>query len=389
VSGTAVGIATGGIALGICIMIVSLAIVSGFQREIRGKVIGFASHIQISKYDSNNSLEESPFDFDRNLLQRVAAIEGVESIYPFARKPGIVKSDELIEGILFKGVSPNNSLQFFEKHLVSGRMPVFPDSGSSKEVLISRSLATQLHLAADSSMIVYFVQDPPKARKLKVAGIYDTGLGDQDFDQVYVLGDLRLVQQLNNWPTDRVGGLELIVKEGYDYRAVNESVYAQIPNDLTSEDLEELYPQLFGWLSLIDTNVYIVIALMLLVSVINTITSLLILILERIQMIGILKALGANNAQIARIFLFQAGVMTFKGLVLGNALAFTLCLAQQTWGLIKLNEATYYLKVVPIHLNFGHILLLNVGFFALSMCCLILPSLLVARFKPANTMRFA
>ncbi len=389
VSSTTVGIATGGIALGICIMIVALAIVTGFQREIRGKVIGFASHIQISKYDSNNSLEVSPFDANRELLQKTALVEGVESVYPFARKPGIIKSEELIEGVLFKGVSANNPLAFFKQHLVAGRMPVFPDSVSSKEVLISRSLATQLHLAPDSSMIVYFVQDPPKARKLKVAGIYETGLGDQDFDQVYVLGDLRLVQQLNNWPAERVGGLEINVKDGYDYRAVNEAVYAQIPSDLTSEDIEELYPQLFGWLSLIDTNVYIVITLMLIVSVINTITALLILILERIQMIGLLKALGARNAQIAKIFLIQAAGMTFKGLLLGNLLGIGLCLVQKNWGLIKLNEATYYLKVVPIQLNFGHILLLNAGFFLVSMCCLILPSLLVARFKPSNTMRFS
>jgi lipoprotein-releasing system permease protein len=186
-----------------------------------------------------------------------------------------------------------------------------------------------------------------------------------------------------------VGGLEINVKDGYEYRAVNEAIYAQIPSDLTSEDIEELYPQLFGWLSLIDTNVYIIISLMLIVSVINTVTALLILILERIQMIGILKALGANNKQIARIFLVQSAAMTMRGLIFGNLLAITLCLVQQQFGLIKLNEATYYLKFVPIHLDLAHIILLNAGFFLVSMCCMILPSMLVAKFKPANTMRFA
>lgn len=382
------GIATLGISLGICIMIVALAIVSGFQREIRGKVIGFASHIQISKYDSNNSLEVSPFDADADLLKDINAVEGVESAFRFARKPGIVKSDELVEGILFKGVDSENSLPFFKKHLVAGRMPTFSDSLGSKEVLISKSLATKFQLAPDSSMIVYFVQDPPKARKLKIAGIYETGLGDQDFDQLYVLGDLRIVQNLNNWPAERIGGIEINVKEEYNYRAVNEMVYKQIPSDLTSEDVEELYPQLFGWLSLIDTNVVIVIALMLIVSVINTITSLLILILERIQMIGILKALGASNRQISGIFLFQAAAMTCKGLFFGNLLALSLCFLQKEYNLIELNEATYYLKYVPVHLDFIRILFLNAGFFAVSMSCLVFPSLLVSKFKPARTMRF-
>ncbi len=388
VTGTAVGIATVGISLGICIMIVALAIVSGFQREIRGKVIGFASHIQISKYDSNNSLEVSPFDADADLLKDINAVEGVESAFRFARKPGIVKSDDLVEGILFKGVDAENTLPFFKKHLVAGRVPAFSDSSGSKEILISKSLATKLRLAPDSSMIVYFVQDPPKARKLKIAGIYETGLGDQDFDQVYVIGDLRIVQKLNNWPDERIGGIEIEVKEGYDYRAVNEMVYKQIPADLTSEDIEELYPQLFGWLSLIDTNVVIVIALMLIVSVINTVTSLLILILERIQMIGILKALGASNRQISGIFLFQAAAMTCKGLFFGNLLALSLCFLQKEYNLIELNEATYYLKYVPIHLDFIRILFLNAGFFAVSMSCLVFPSLLVSKFKPARTMRF-
>jgi lipoprotein-releasing system permease protein len=387
-TGTAVGIATIGIALGICIMIVALAIVTGFQREIRGKVIGFASYIQISKYDSNNSLEVSPFDADADLLNDINAVEGVESAFRFARKPGIVKSDELVEGVLFKGVEAENTLPFFKKHLVAGRMPSFADSASSKEILISKSLATKFHLAPDSSMILYFVQDPPKARKLKISGIYETGLGDQDFDQVYIIGDLRILQKLNNWPNERIGGIEIDVKEGYDYRAVNEAVYKHIPADLTSEDIEELYPQLFGWLSLIDTNVVIVIVLMLIVSVINTVTSLLILILERIQMIGILKALGASNGQISGIFLFQAAAMTCKGLFFGNLLALSLCFLQKEYNLIELNEATYYLKYVPIHLDFIRILFLNAGFFVVSMFCLIFPSLLVSKFKPARTMRF-
>ena len=384
-----VRIAVGGIALGLTVMILAVAIVTGFQEEIRGKVIGFGSHIQIIKYDSNKSLEATPIQINQPFVQQVKQIPGVESIQPVGRKPGIIKSGDAIEGVLFKGVDQKDPLKFFGQHLVSGRLPRFNSVEKSNEILVSAQLASQLKLAPDSNLIMYFVQDPPKARKFKVSGIYNTGLGDNDFDKIYVIGDLRVIQQLNNWDSTLVGGFEITLSDYSQLKATNEQVYQTIPNDLTSNDVEEVYPQIFGWLGLMDTNVYIIIVLMLSVSVINMITSLLIMILERTRMIGILKALGAGNRAVSLIFLRQAGGLTLRGMVIGNLIGIGLCLIQHATGLISLNQETYYLSSVPINLEWWHLVVLNLGTFAVCMLCMLLPVLVISRFSPAKTIRFA
>lgn len=384
-----VRIAVGGIALGLTVMILAVAIVTGFQEEIRGKVIGFGSHIQIIKYDSNKSLEATPIEKNQAFVREVKNIPGVESIQPVGRKPGIIKSGDAIEGVLFKGVDQNDPLKFFGEHLVSGQLPKLDGSEKSNEILVSSQLATQLKLAPDSNLIMYFVQDPPKARKFKVSGIYNTGLGDNDFDKIYVIGDLRVIQQLNNWDSTLVGGFEVTLSDYSQLKAINEQVYQTIPNDLTSNDVEEVYPQIFGWLGLMDTNVYIIIILMLSVSVINMITSLLIMILERTRMIGILKALGAGNSAVSMIFLRQAAGLTFRGMLLGNVIGIGLCLLQHYTGLVSLNQETYYLSSVPINLEWWHLIVLNIGTFAICMLCMLLPVLVISRFSPAKTIRFA
>lgn len=384
-----VRIAVGGIALGLTVMILAVAIVTGFQEEIRGKVIGFGSHIQIIKYDSNKSLEATPIEKNQAFVREVKNIPGVESIQPVGRKPGIIKSGDAIEGVLFKGVDQNDPLKFFGEHLVSGRLPKLRGSEKSNEILVSSQLATQLKLAPDSNLIMYFVQDPPKARKFKVSGIYNTGLGDNDFDKIYVIGDLRVIQQLNNWDSTLVGGFEVTLSDYSQLKAINEQVYQTIPNDLTSNDVEEVYPQIFGWLGLMDTNVYIIIILMLSVSVINMITSLLIMILERTRMIGILKALGAGNRAVSMIFLRQAAGLTFRGMLLGNVIGIGLCLLQHYTGLVSLNQETYYLSSVPINLEWWHLIVLNLGTFLVCMLCMLLPVLVISRFSPAKTIRFA
>lgn len=384
-----VRIAVGGIALGLTVMILAVAIVTGFQEEIRGKVIGFGSHIQIIKYDSNKSLEATPIERNQAFVREVLNIPGVESIQQVGRKPGIIKSGDAIEGVLFKGVDQKDPLKFFGQHLVSGRLPRLNSVEKSNEILVSAQLASQLKLAPDSNLIMYFVQDPPKARKFKVSGIYNTGLGDNDFDKIYVIGDLRVIQQLNNWDSTLVGGFEITLTDYSQLKAINEQVYQTIPNDLTSNDVEEVYPQIFGWLGLMDTNVYIIIVLMLSVSVINMITSLLIMILERTRMIGILKALGAGNRAVSLIFLRQAGGLTLRGMVIGNVIGIGLCLIQHSTGLISLNQETYYLSSVPINLEWWYLVVLNLGTFAVCMLCMLLPVLVISRFSPAKTIRFA
>jgi lipoprotein-releasing system permease protein len=384
-----VRIAVGGIALGLSVMILAVAIVTGFQEEIRRKVIGFGSHIQIIKYDSNKSLEATPIEKNQQFIAEVKKIPGVESIQPVGRKPGIIKSGDAIEGVLFKGVDQKDPLKFFGAHLTAGRLPKLNTTEKSDEILVSAQLANQLKLSIDSSLIMYFVQDPPKARKFKVSGIYNTGLGDNDFDKIYVIGDLRVIQQLNNWDSTLVGGFEITLSDYSQLKAINEQVYQTIPNDLTSNDVEEIYPQIFGWLGLMDTNVYVIIILMLSVSVINMITSLLIMILERTRMIGILKALGAGNHAVSMIFLRQAASLTFRGMLFGNLIGIGICLLQNYTGWISLNQETYYLSSVPINLNVLHLVMLNAGTFLVCMLCMLLPVLVISRFSPAKTIRFA
>lgn len=383
-----VRIAIGGIALGLCVMIVSVAIVTGFQREIRAKVIGFGAHLQVIKYDSNRSLEAAPITTNEDWTKELRRLPGIQSVFTVSRKPGIIKQGDAIEGVVFKGVSDPAAMAFFAQHLESGRLPNIKSPERSNEILLSSTLAKQLKLSTDSSLIMYFVQDPPKARKFTISGIYNTGLGDNDFDRVYVLGDERVVQQLNRWEPQQAGALEIMIRDFQQLNALNDAVYNLIPAELTSQSIEEIYPQIFGWLELMDTNVYIIIILMLVVSVINMVTSLLILILERVRMIGILKAMGADNRKISSLFLRQAAVLIATGMLIGNVVGLSLCWIQDATGWIKLNRETYYLTQVPIELNVQLIFGLNLLTFAVCMLSMLLPSWMVSRFRPAKSLRW-
>jgi lipoprotein-releasing system permease protein len=377
-----VRIAIGGIATGICVMIVAIAIVTGFQQEIRAKVIGFGAHIQISKYDSNHSFESSPISNKDAYLNEVKQLPGIAHTQSFATKAGIVKSGDAIEGVVYKGISKEYSVDFFKAHLISGTLPSLP------EVLISQTQAKLLHLNVGNSLLMYFVQDPPKARKFVISGIYDTGLGDNDFDKLYVLGDLRVVQQLNKWESNQVSGIEVQLSDFNQLDEMEQLVYQTIPNDLDAKSIRTRYPQIFSWLDLMDTNVYIIIGLMLVVSIINMVTSLLIMILERTQLIGILKALGGDNRLVMSLFLRQAAVLVGKGLLIGNVVGIGACLLQQYTGWFTLNQETYYLSVVPVNLQVVHLLLLNAATFCICLISLLIPALLVTRISPARVIRF-
>lgn len=383
-----VRIGIGAIAVGLCVMIISVAIVTGFQQEIRAKVIGFGAHIQLNKYDSNNSFEAEPISREQDFLPEVLAHPEVRHVQTFATKAGIIKSGSAIEGVLFKGMDQQYDRSFLQKHLSAGHLPVFPDSGRSIEIVISRSQANLLRLDVDSSLIMYFVQDPPKARKFRIAGIYDTGLGENDFDRLYVWGDLRVVQQLNKWDSTQVSGFEILLKDFNRLDETEQWVYSVIPNDLNSQSIKQRYPQIFAWLKPMDTNVYIIITLMLVVSIINMITCLLIMILERTGMIGILKSMGAINRAISGIFLRQAAVMIGYGMLIGNALGIGLCYLQESTGLLKLNQETYYLSEVPVNLEGWHLLGLNAGTFGICLAAMWLPTLIISRISPARVMRF-
>jgi lipoprotein-releasing system permease protein len=381
-------IAIGGIAVGVCVMIIAIAIVTGFQKEIRAKVIGFGAHIQINKYDNNHSFESSPISNKESYLNEIKKVPGVVHWQSIASKAGIVKSGDAIEGVVFKGLDKDYEFGFFEKSLIAGKIPSFPDSGKSNEILISKLQAQLLKLQVGSSLLMYFIQDPPKARKFVVSGIYDTGLGDNDFDKIYMMGDIRVVQQLNKWSSDQVSAIEVQVQDFEKIDEMERLVYEAIPNDLNAQSIKSRYPQIFNWLDLMDTNVYIIIGLMLVVSIINMITSLLIMILERTQFIGIMKSLGADNRLIMNLFLRQASVLIGKGMLFGNLLGIGFCFIQSQFGIITLNQETYYLSVVPINLNVIDILLLNSATFGICLIALLAPTMLVTRISPARVIRF-
>lgn len=369
-------------------MIIAIAIVTGFQKEIRAKVIGFGAHIQINKYDNNHSFESSPISNKESYLNEIKKVPGVVHWQSIASKAGIVKSGDAIEGVVFKGLGKDYEFGFFEKNLIAGKIPSFPDSGKSNEILISKLQAQLLKLQVGSSLLMYFIQDPPKARKFVVSGIYDTGLGDNDFDKIYMMGDIRVVQQLNKWSSDQVSAIEVQVKDFEKIDEMERLVYEAIPNDLNAQSIKSRYPQIFNWLDLMDTNVYIIIGLMLVVSIINMITSLLIMILERTQFIGIMKSLGADNRLIMNLFLRQASVLIGKGMLIGNLLGIGFCFIQSQFGIITLNQETYYLSVVPINLDVIDILVLNAATFGICLIALLAPTMLVTRISPARVIRF-
>lgn len=383
-----VRIAIGGIALGIAVMIVSVAIVTGFQQEIRAKVIGFGAHIQITKHDANHSLETEALDFNDDYVQALRQMPEVRSLVPVANKPGIIKSGDAIEGVVYKGLGRDYNTEFLQNSLVKGRLPEIADSSASKEVLISQVNARLLGLDVDSSFVMYFVQDPPKARKFTIAGIYNTGLGEQEFDKRFIFGDIRVVQKLNRWEENEAGAIEIDLKDFKKLDEMDNLIYNFIPADLNSESITRRYPQIFSWLELMDTNVYIIITLMLIVSMINMITSLLIMILERTRTIGLLKTMGAANRLIIQIFMRQAGYIIGLGLLIGNVLGLGFCYLQSSTGLVTLNQETYYLSIVPIHLLPQHVIALNVFTFLMCLLILIIPSFLITRIRPARVIRF-
>ena len=379
-------IATLAIALSVAIMILATAVVTGFQKEIRDKVIGFGSHIQITHFADGNSYESQKISNTDSLKTSLEGIDDITHIQTFATKAGIIKTKEEIQGVVLKGVGSDFNPSFFENKLKVGNIEAYNDTLKSNKVLISNKLAKQLQLQVDEKMVMYFVQNPPRARTFVIGGIYETELAE--LDELIVIGDIRHIQKLNGWKTNESGGLEVSIANFHDIEAVTQKVYNQLGFDLNAQNIKELHPQIFDWLNLQDLNVQVIIILMIIVASINIITALLILILERTQLIGTLKALGANNWSIRKVFLYNATYLIFKGLLWGNIVGIGTALIQFFFEPIRLNAATYYMSVVPIHLNLIHLFLLNLG--ALIFCCsaLIIPSYLISKIIPIKTIRF-
>jgi len=382
-----VNIAVWAIALGVAVMLISVAVLTGFQKQISDKVIGFGGHIQITDFNNNNSLEPNPIEAAQVKLDEIKAIPGVSHTQIYATKAGIIKTDEAIEGVVLKGISSGYDLSFFQKNLTGGKVIQFPDSGKSDEILISQKIADKLKFKIGDNLFMYFIQQPPRMRKFKVVGIYESGL--EDFDDKYALCDLQHIQKLNDWTPLQIGGVEVAVSSFSDLETVGSAVYNQIGYDLDSKTIREQFPQLFDWLDLQNINVVVILIMMLAVGAINMITALLILILERTNMIGLMKAMGANNTSLRKVFMYQTMFLIAKGLLWGNVIGIGLCLLQLKFGFAKLDQASYYVATVPVQLNWLYILLLNVGTMVVCSIILLIPSYLITRIDPVKAIRFS
>ncbi len=374
------------ISLGLTVMIIAVSVVTGYQSEIRNKVIGFGSHIQISNFDYNVSYETRPISRSQEFYETISAHPLVENIHVFATKPGIIKTDDEIHGVIFKGVGSDYSWDFFNRNLVEGTAAPFNDSLRSDNIIISSRISRLLKLNVGTDVLVYFIQDPPRVRRLTISGIYETGL--EELDKIFIVGDLQHIQRLNNWDDDQVGGFGVVLKEYNQMDMVNEIIRDELPINLNSRTISQIYPQIFDWLALLDMNVYVIIIIMIMVAGINMITTLLISVLEKTNLIGILKALGSDNQLVRKVFLIHAGFLITRGMVAGNILGIGLAWLQYRFGIIKLDQESYFVDVVPVHFNFLHIIAINAGTFAICMLMLIIPSYIISRVSPVKAITF-
>lgn len=393
ISPPAVTISVISIALSLTVMILAVAIVIGFKREVSSRVVGFGSHIQISNFSTNSSYETQPIAVSDTLLEFLKNNPEIQQIQKFATKPGIIKTDEHFLGIILKGLDESYDFQFFEKNLLEGEiLHISPDS-TSIDVLISKSIADKLDLKLGDSFVTYFVQEPVRLRNFHVSGIYQTNVAD--YDKWFIFADIKQIKRLNQWDDDMVSGLEIRVKdfEKVDDTALDlyfelQTMHDRQGNGFYVQSIKQLNPAIFGWLDVLDINVWIILILVMLVAGFSMVSSLLIIILERVQMIGILKAMGENNTSIRKIFLYVAAFIIGKGLLWGNVISLFICFTQKYFGFLKLNPVDYYVSEVPIDINFFHVLLINFGTLIVTLLILIGPSYMIAKISPAKTIRF-
>jgi len=381
----AVRVALGGIIIGVLVMIVAISVVVGFKQEITQKVAGFGSHVQVVNFDNNSTYELQPIQVSDSMLQTIRAVPHVAHVSTFASKPGIIKTDSAFQGIIFKGT---DYWEYFAQNIVEGALPT-----AANEVLLSTELAQQLQLRVGEQFLCYFIQENLRVRRLYITGLYNTCMSEMD--QMFVLGDIALVRQLNAWKENQVSGIEVLVDDFRHLESVTEGVYYvtanrldEQGNSLYTQNLQQLNPNIFAWLDLLDMNVVIIIVLMLCVSGFSIVTGLIILILDSVQLIGTMKALGANNQFVRKVFIYQAILLISKGLLWGNAIGLVLCALQYFTHIIPLDAASYYVSYVPMAFPWVGWLLLNVGTLLVSWVILLAPSAIITQISPAKVMHF-
>lgn len=390
ISRPAVAIAQWGVAVGTLVMFVSICIIVGFKQQIRDKIIGFGGHVQVMSYESVYN-GEVPVVADSLMLARLSAVDGVEHVQPFAMKPGMIVANGEYEGIALKGVGSGYDLSFVKDNIVEGELPLLGNEASSNGIVLSRSVADKLKVAVGDKVNIYFMQQGIKARRMSVDAIYETHL--TEFDNIMALTDIYTVRRLNGWSSAEATGVEISINDYNELYQVAERInpvieeYNEAGEKLHAPTIEELYPALFSWLSVLDQTVWLILVLVLFIAGFTTVSGLLILILEKSNFIGILKAVGARDVSIIKVFLYYSCFVIGKGIVIGNIVAIVLCLFQQHYHIVSLDPSMYYMDSVPI--EFTWLLVpMNIGIFVLSVLMLLLPSMLISRIEPTKAIKF-
>jgi lipoprotein-releasing system permease protein len=394
VSRPAVRIATLGIAVCLAVMLIAVAVVVGFKRQVEKNIIGLSSHIQVTSYQSNYSYEMAAMELPEDLPEQLRSVSGVYHVQRFSTKPGIIKTRDSFQTIVFKGFGRDFDWDFLERYLLEGSLPELNDSLPSDQVLLSGKIARRLKLKPGDKLLCYFTRDEQLyTRQWELCGIFETHFSE--FDKVFALVDDRQIVRLNAWESHQAGGLEIFIDNIRDLPQVENEVYQLLfqtgnlqGNAYMLQSVYDLNPDMFGWLDLLDMNVWLILVLMIFVSGFNMISGLLILILERTNLIGMLKAMGADNISVRKVFLYLSSFLIGKGMFWGNLLGLGLCLLQYFFRFLKLDPAVYYIDAVPIELNLWYILLLNLGTLLASLLMILGPSALVARISPVKAIRF-
>lgn len=374
------------ISVGLAAMILAFFILGGFQQTIKEKIYNFKGHLEITKYNMGNALDEKSISFGSDFYQQKGQFPFIDHVQAFAFKPGLIKTDEEVEGVVFKGVDDQFDSLRFDVNMVEGRFIQFPEQGYSDEVVLSKHITNKLRMKLGDEFMIHFVQNPPRFRRLKLVGVYETGL--EEFDKSVIIGDLRMVQRLNEWKKDQVGGFEVFVKDKDLIDEAENVLFNAIDADLYVDKVSDKYSQIFDWLGLLNQNVTVFLGLILIVACFNMISILLILILERTYMIGVLQALGASKGQVKRIFLFKGMLLVSKGLIYGNLIALVIAFLQDQFQLVPLDAANYYMYYVPISWDYESLIGLNVLTFLVVSLALAIPMTVVSRIKPIAAIRF-
>ena len=389
----ATGIATVGVAIGLAVMLVSVSIVLGFQKEVQDKVLGFGAHIKVMNYKSLGQQEFSPIVIDDSITSKLQAIPNVASVARFCIKPGMLKTDANFKGIAIQGIGQDYDQSFISSHLVKGEIPEFTDSVSSGKLVISQAMAREMEVDTGQEICAYFFEKTVRARKFTVAGIYQTNL--TDFDKNFAYTDLCTIHRLLGWDSQQYAGAEIRLK---DFERLDETLMDVINkvnhkqdaygNYYSSLTIRQEHPQIFGWLQLLDMDIVVILILMICISTFTAVSGLLIIILERTNFIGIMKALGARNKQVRHLFLNYALLIILRGIVLGNLLAFALIYLQKQFGFITLDPEVYYVEAVPVLVNWWWVLAIDLGTLVVSALAMIVPSFVVSNITPAKSIRF-